>query len=122
MDRAMPFLEPISFSGEALTLCAKRAPGEAVSIYYREIQANTCCGIAVDIRPIWEKKAALEADPDYLPVESREGVPIYVHRSLVPFLRRHSLRIAAKGWGRFKWLRIESDVDIEKWCIFGEGI
>jgi len=120
MGRVTPFLRPIAFSEEALNLYHNRPKEASLAIYYKEIQPNTCCGIAVDVRPVWEKQSLLKADPDYIALESQEGIPIYLHRALAVFLRQHPIRIVAKGWGRFKWLRLESDTDIEKWCIFGE--
>jgi hypothetical protein len=90
-----------------------------MAIQFHEIRGGGCCSVGAAVQPLlleWNQVAG----PDWTHLGRRDGVPMVVHRALLPLLAAHPVEIDAGGFGPFRWLKVRSDVDLEMWCLFGD--
>lgn len=112
-------IRPIRVSARARALWQERGGNGFVAIQFREIAGNGCCAAGAAVSPLLVTSDRV-AGPEWTHLGRWEGVPVVVHRALLPFLEVHAVEIDAGGFGPFRGLRLRSDVDIEMWCLFGD--
>lgn len=110
---------PIRVSAGARAVWQKRGAGHCIAIQFHEIRGGGCCAAGAAVQPLLLEWHQVEG-PEWVHLGRWDGVPVVVHRALLPFLEAHTVEIDAGGLWPFRCLRVRSDVDLEMWCLFGD--
>jgi uncharacterized protein (DUF779 family) len=115
----MIVVRPIRISSKARAMWRERPGDRCIALQFREIRSGGCCSAGAAVSPLLMERQRLTGE-DWIDLGEWDGVPVFTHRALLPFLESHPLEIDAGGLWPFRGLKLRSDVDIDMWCLFGD--